>query len=137
MGQPRGTILADYPLRTSVHYRVSHSPTKSHLLMPGTDHAYCGVTLALDETWLVETGYDEYSWIVEESRDTKNACGPCSTWQKKWRGSAQSQPFKTPSPIGAAEWTATVGAETVKRKQKLDMMAETVAGWFGEGATVQ
>ena len=136
MGQPRGTTLADYPLRTSVHYRVSHSPTKSHLLMPGTDHAYCGVTLALDETWLVETGYDEYSWIVEESRDTKNACGPCSTWQTKWRGSAQ-QDFSVKSPIAKDEWTATVGQDTVRRKAKLDSMAETVATWIGEGATVQ
>ena len=136
MGLPLGSSFAAFPLRTSTRYRVSLSPGKSHLLAPGTDHAYCGLTLAPTETWLIETGYDEYYWIVEENRDEKSWCKDCSRWQMKWRVSGQ-QDFSVKSPIGADEWAATVGAETVQRKQKLDMMAETVAAWIGEGATVQ
>lgn len=133
VGQPRGSSLADFPLITGVRYRVSHSPTKSHLLMPQTDHAYCGLTLALDDQWLIETGYDEFSWIVEEMRESKTLCGDCSKWQSKLRSSGQKT-FAVSSPIAADEWTATVGAETASRKQKLDMMADTVAAWLGEGA---
>ena len=136
MGKPKGSSLAEFPLDTQTWYRVSHNPGKAHLLMPGTDHSYCGLTLALNETWLIETGYDEYYWIVEEARGSGNWCKPCSTWQTKWRGSALLQEFQVESPIGADEWTATVGVETARRKQKLDMMAETVAAWIGEGATV-
>ena len=135
-GMPRGSTFAAFPLRTSTHYRVSHNPTKSHLLIPGLDYAYCGLTLAPTETWLIETGYDEYYWIVEENRDEKSMCKDCSRWQTRWRGSAQ-QDFSVKSPITADEWTATVGQVTVRRKAKLDSMAETVATWIGEGATVQ
>ena len=55
----------------------------------------------------------------------------------KLQGYVPTQTLKVSSPITTEEWEATVGAETKKRKAKLDSMAETVATWIGEGATVQ
>ena len=135
VGQPRGSSLAPFPLASGVRYRVSHSPGKSHLLTPGQDYAYCGLTLALEETWLIDSGYDEFYWIVEDDRDAKNWCKPCSTWQQRWHGSAQSDSLKVDSPVTVLEWEATVGKETKIAKARLDMMAATVARWI-EGEVV-
>lgn len=131
VGQPRGTTEAPYPLRTGVRYRVSLNPTHGHLLMPGEDYSYCGLTLAPDETWLIESGYEEWFWIVEDERESGSWCKPCSKWKTYWMNSAFGEQKLTPSPISQDEWAATVGAEAKRNSTALDRMAATVAGWLG------
>lgn len=133
IGQPRGSEMASFPLRTGVRYRVSMDPAKSHLLVPNRDYAYCGLTLAPDEEWLINWGYDAYYWVVADDRVDGNWCKDCTKWKSKWAGGAKL-PFTVDSPITSDEWTLTVGSETIKRKAKLDAMADVVVGWFGQGA---
>lgn len=130
MGRPRGSEEATFPLVTGVRYRVSMNPGKSHLLMPGTDHSYCGLTLALDHEDLMTSGYEDWYWIVEDNRDSQNWCKPCSSWQSKWRVSANAT-LPEDSPVSSQQWEQTVGAATRRQSAALDRMAATVSGWLG------
>lgn len=132
-GLPRGTSQATFPLRTNQRYRVSMNPAKGHYLMPNRDYAYCGLTLAPEDDWLINTGYDEFYWIVEDERVDSNWCKDCTRWKAKWAHSA-NLPLNLDSPIPTPEWTSTVGLQTVKEKAKLDAMADVVCGWLGGGA---
>ena len=136
LGQPRGSTMAKFPLRTGVRYRVSMNPDKGHYLMPGEYHSYCGLTLAPEEEWLVHSGYDAYYWIVVDDRQTNATCRDCLRWRQKLAYSESSTTLPTDSPIPAQEWEATVGVEEQKRASKLDSMAATIASWIGSGATV-
>ena len=133
VGQPRGSTLAPFPLKTGVRYRVSlDGGKKPHLLRPGRDYAYCGITLAPEDGWLIDSGYDAFYWIVAEHDYSRPTCRDCTHWKDK--SGREALPLPTDSPIEPSEWAATVGEETRQRALKLDRMADTVAAWFGAGA---
>ena len=132
MGQPRGTEIAEYPLRGGVRYRVSMYPDKSHELMPGEDHSYCGRVLAPDEEYLMVSGYEDYFWIVIDTRKEKgNTCGDCSRWKSRWHGSAWA-PRGRPSTknVSEEEWESLDAGVQAARKQ-FEMKARWVAGELG------
>ena len=129
---PRGQEQAEYPLSGGVRYRVSMNPTKGHLLKPDTDYAYCGLTLAPETDWLINTGYDAFYWIVVDVRTVKGAtCGDCTRWQNKWTVSAY-QPRGRPVTrnVSVEEW-ASLDAEIVAKRKQFEMKARWVAGLLG------
>jgi len=135
MGRPRGSEDAAFPLRSHVRYRVSMNPSKAHLLQPGTDHAFCGLTLAPRDGDLIDSGYDAWYWIVEETRQDSNNCGPCSQWKSHWFV-ATGKALPTDSPVSAGEWQTELGPAAEAAGRQMDVMAAMVAGWFGGEARV-
>ena len=128
-GLPRGQEQAEYPLSGGVRYRVSMNPNKGHLLHPGEDHAYCGLTLAPETDWLINTGYDAFFWIVEDIRTVKGApCGDCTRWRDKWTSSAYTPRGRPVTRnVSEAEW-ASLDAEVVAKMKQFEMKARWVAG---------
>lgn len=131
-GLPRGQEQAEYPLSRGVRYRVSMNPTKGHLLMSGTDHAYCGLTLAPDDEWLVNSGYDVFFWIVEDVRTAKGvACGDCTRWRDRWTRSVYADRGRPNTPKVSVEEWASLDAGVVAALKQFEMKARWVAGLLG------
>ena len=134
-GLPRGTVQAEYPLAGGTRYRVSMNPAKAHLLFPGQDYAYCGLTLAPDDDWLVNTGYDAHFWIIEENRKGKVDCGDCARWKAKWTVSAYPPRGRpTTKTVSKEEWKS-FDAAIIAAMKRFEMKARWVAGLLG--ATIE
>lgn len=137
-GRPRGTSEAAYPLHTGQRYLVPMDGAKrSHLLMPDTFHSWCGLTLAPEDGWLVDSGYDSFFWIsYDDDASGKLWCKDCSRWQGKGMLNWPEATLPQDSPVAPDEWAAELGPELQARHRRLDMQASVVAGWFGGTAEV-
>lgn len=109
------------------------NPNKGHLLMPGTDHAYCGLTLAPEDDYLINSGYDAYYWVIEENRKGKVDCGDCTRWRDRWTRSAyadRGRPTERRSHLTEEQWADMDEAIIAKWKQ-FEMKARWVADQLG------
>ncbi len=127
-GLPRGQEVVEFPLSGGVRYRVSMNPTKGHLLHPGTDHAYCGLTLAPETDWLINTGYDVFYWIVEDVRKASTHCGDCSRWRDRWTKSVYVDRGRPNTPNVSVEEWASLDAGIVAARRQFEMRVRWVAG---------
>lgn len=131
--QPRGLRDMEhvyYPPKEGRVIRTFWDPRKGHYVMPGTDHSFCGLGVCPpeDETFLIDSGWDEVAYFVYDDREPNTRCKPCADGWTQWQANRRpTRSLPQDSPVTAQEWAQKVGPEAMLEKRKTQMILNRFA----------
>lgn len=134
-GRPRGSADASFPLATGQRYLVTMDGGKKSHLLRADDTAWCGLTLAPADGWLIESGYDAWYWCVyDDDMSGKRWCKECSKWKAKGDLNWPERQLPQDSPVTPEEWACRLGPQLQAEASKLETMATVITQWIGHDA---